>query len=305
MELYQLQCFQTAAKTQHMTQAAELLHITQPALSKNISRLEEDLGVRLFDREGKTIRLNECGLVVQRYAEQLLNGIGDMRAELAEMAAGEAGRIRIGSCFPSQEPNWLLGLIRAFALERPDVSFSLMQYSSRSLATALENRVIDIAISSVPIRSPVITWEELFVENMGIILSANHPLAAKEVISMADLQAERFYCNNANSDVLDLTHYFCAQAGFVPNIHFEGEFPSFIGEAVSRGHGISVISRRGYLRSSSNPDPAPWEANITYRPLKESYCQRVCGLAYLTSRSLSYTMKAFFQSLHQSIQEAE
>ena len=117
MELNQLSCFLQAAKTEHITQAAEQLHMTQPALSKVIARLEDDLGVRLFDREGKHIRLNEYGQVALRYTEQILYTIGDMPAELEEMADGRAGSVRVGSAFPAGEPNWMLNCTRGFALE--------------------------------------------------------------------------------------------------------------------------------------------------------------------------------------------
>ena len=293
MELSQLEYFYETAKREHITQTAEELHITQPALSKVIARLEADLGVKLFHREGKSIRLNEYGRVVQCYTEQLLYSIGDMRAELAELADGMAGSVRLGSSFPSHEPNWVLDCIRQFALSRPNVSFSLQQATTGQLHSALEQREIDIAISSAPIRSQGVVWEELFTEPMGIILSAYHPLAARDTLSLTDLCNERFYCNNANSDVQDLTYQFCEQAGFRPNIHFECEFPSFIGEAVSLGYGISVIARRGFLRSLEKKDRQPWETNIVFRPLKEEYCHRICGLAYLSGRSLPRAVREF------------
>ena len=300
MELNQLEYFYETAKREHITQTADALNITQPALSKAIARLEEDLGAKLFDREGKNIRLNECGQVALRYVEQLLYTIGDMRAELAELSEGKAGKLRLGSSFPSHEPNWLLDSIRSFSLARPDVSVSLIQYSSRQLQNALESRIIDLAVSTAPIRSPDIQWEELFVEKMGIILSVHHPLAGRESLSLSELRQERFYCNNANSDVQDLTYQFCEQAGFQPIIHFEGDYPSFIGEAVSLGYGISMISARGNQRNLQRTTRQPWEDNIVFRPLEEEYCRRVCGLAYLSNRTQTKTVGEFLRHLHEN-----
>jgi len=297
MELSQLEYFVETARREHITQTAEALNITQPALSKSIARLEEDLGVRLFDRDGKNIRLNECGQVALGYAERLLYSLTDMRSVLSELASGQAGKICIGSSFPSQEPNWLLEAVRSFALDRPDVSFQLTQRSSQQLQSALENREIDIAVSSVPIRSADIVWDPLFEEPMGVILSEDHPLAARDSLSLLDLQQERFYCNNANSDVQDLTVQFCRQAGFAPIIHFAGEFPSFIGEAVSLGYGISIISERGYERSKGHGHRNAWEDKITFRLLKEDYCRRICGLARLSGRHQSRTVRDFYQLL--------
>lgn len=297
MELNQLKCFLEVARLEHITQAAEQLHITQPALSKVIARLEDDLGVKLFDREGKNIRLNEYGRVALRYAQRIMYTIGDLQAELEELSTGQAGHLRIGSSFPAGEPNWLLERIRAFALQRPDVGVRFRQYSSARLYAALEGREIDLALSTMPIQEDGVKWRELFVEKMGVILSVHHPLAAREELSVADLSRERFYCNNANSDVQELTYVFCERAGFTPNIHFECEFPSYIGEAVSLGYGISLISERGYLSSLNKTDRKPWEENITFRPLKEDYCRRVCGVACLSERYLPQAVREFYQFL--------
>lgn len=301
MELMQLRYFLEAARRENMTRAAEHLNITQPALSKAIARLEEDLGVRLFDREGKNIRLNEYGQAALRAARQILFTIDDLRAELDELSSGRAGTVRIGSSFPSGEPNWLLEQVRTFALSRPDVGFQLKQYPVQQLQAALEQREIELAVSSAPLREEGILWTELFAEPMGVILSAGHPLAERQELSMEDLRGERFYCNNANSDVQELTYHFCRLAGFRPNVHFEGEFPSFIGRAVSLGYGISIIARRGYEASAHKASREPWEDNIVFRPLKESYCRRVCGVACLKDRRLSTGTRAFYDHLVRSV----
>jgi len=296
MELNQLEYFLETAKREHITQAAEALNITQPALSKTIARLEDDLGVKLCDREGKGIRLNEYGQLVLRYAEKILYTIGDMRAELSEMTRGRLGSLRVGSSFPAGEPNWLLEQIRSFIMDRPDIGFHLQQYSTPQLLASLESRSIDLAISSTPMQDEGIHWTELFVEPMGVILSAHHPLAAREELSLVDLRQERFYCNNANSDLQELTYHFCALAGFKPNVHFECEFPSFIGISVSQGYGISIISRRGYENSQKGVREK-WEENIIFRPLKEEYCRRVCGVAFLETRHLTCVAQEFYQHL--------
>ncbi|MBR1779914.1 MAG: LysR family transcriptional regulator [Oscillospiraceae bacterium] len=305
MELNQLYCFLKVAQLEHMTRAAEQLHITQPALSKNIARLEEDLGVQLFDRQGKNIFLNEYGQVALRYTKQVLYALEDLRAELDEMARAQAGHIRVGSAFPAQEPNFLLSAIRSFALDRPDMKISLFQHAARDLPALLEEREIDVGVTASPIHNPGILWHQLFCERMGIILSADHPLAQHESLSLLDLQMERFYCNNSNSDVHDLTLRFCHQAGFEPTIHFEGDFPSFIGEAISLGYGVSIISQQGYLRSQSRSgDPhAKWENKIVFRPLREAYCQRICGIARLASRSEKSTVGVFYDFLREQCRE--
>lgn len=298
MEINQLECFLQVAKTEHMTQASEKLHMTQPALSKTITRLEEDLGTKLFDREGRNIHLNEQGRIVQHYAEHILNTIGDMRAEISEMTSGQSGSLRIGTAYNGHEPNWLLSCVKDYLIERPDVQFRLQSYPAELLTQALENRDIDLAVSVWPLQDPGIYWKELFSEPMGVIMSANHPLVNKPDLSLSDLRYERFYCNDVNSDSKEITLRICNQAGFQPNIHFECLFPSFIGEAVSRGYGVSIISEQGNIRSAKlplNDGDEDWKSKIIYRSLKEPYCKRICGIAYLDGRHLPPTVLDFYE----------
>ena len=305
MELMQLEYFIETARREHISRTAEALNLTQPALSKSISRLEEDLGVKLFNREGKNIRLNQYGKVALRYAEQIFYNIGDMRAEIEELRGGMAGALRIGSSFPAQEPNWLLGGIREFSFLNPDVSISLRQLPPEALLTALQEREIDLAVSSEPIQAQDVCWQELFSEPMGIILSRDHPLARHKTLSMDQLMNERFYCNNYSSDVSRLTRMFCRMAGFEPNIHFEGDYPTFIGQSVSLGYGISFISQRGFARDSTKKAREPWEENIVYRPVREDYCRRACGLAHLKSHGEFPVLRHFRDTLLEQFHDTE
>ena len=297
MELNQLEYFLETAQREHITQTAEALNITQPALSNSIARLEAELGTKLFVREGRRVRLSESGAIVRRYAQQIMFHLRDMRAELEALEGGMAGALHIGSSFPAQEPNWLLASIRDFSLSYPDVRVSLRQLPPEDLLTALQERQIDLAVSSEPIQAADIHWQELFTEPMGVILSKHHPLARKKLVSMSDLMRERFYCNNASSDVARLTKLFCHLAGFEPNIHFEGDFPSFIGQAVSLGYGVSFISQRGFERDLQKENRTDWEDNIIYRPIREDFCRRTCGLAHLSAHEQFPVLRGFRERL--------
>lgn len=290
MELNQLRCFLHVAQTQHITRSAEQLHITQPALSKVISRLEADLGVKLFEREGKHIYLNEAGKAAVAYIERALQTLGDMQTHLADYAGGQQGHITIATSYPSRTPDWLLECLTGFMRTHPAVSVSQQQMNPIQLQNALEARQIDIAISTTPIESPNIRWEQLFTERLGVIMSRGNPLAEKPVLSMGDLADQKFLCNNANSDVHHLTYTFCGRAGFVPQIYYEGDFPELIGQAISRGTGVSFIAEPRHQKQSGRPDAQDWEHNIVFRPVDAEYCKRDCGLATLKNR---YMPRAF------------
>ena len=305
MELTQLEYFYETAKRQHITQTANALNISQPAISKAINRLENDLNVKLFERDGKNIRLSDAGVIAYRYTEKILHDIDDMKDNLSSFSKAESGKIVIGSCFPNSEPNWLLRAIRSFSLSHPGVNIVLSQFPSDYLPRLLKERRIDIAISTSRITDSELEWEEFFVEPMGVILSEDNPLAQKSVLSITDLQNERFYCNDHNSDVTNLTKKFCQLCGFKPNIVFEGHFPSLIGESVGSNLGISIISLRGYEHSKDHPNQKSYEKKILYRPLKESFCRRECGISFLKNRYLSPSIVHFLDEIAQAYSSSE
>lgn len=288
MELNQLRAFLVAAQQQHMTRAADQMHITQPAMSRMVARLEDELGVRLFDREGKNIRLNDSGRAVQEHAIRIFTELEAMERHLSDLKGGITGPVRVASSFPSREPDWLHDAIRSFLFAYPDVSFRIRQMNPHEIRQALEERQIDLALTVSSIECDTIRWTQLFSEKMGIILSREHPLNQKAQLRVRDLRGERFLCNNSNSDVYDLTRSFCAMAGFEPNIYYEGDSPQFIGEAISRGLGVSFIAESRFAGGKKETS-ALWEDKIVFREIADDFCVRTCGVA---TNARQYATKA-------------
>lgn len=276
VELNQLRAFLVVAQHEHMTRAAEALHVTQPALSRTIARLEEELGVRLFDREGKTIHLNDAGRAVQAHAGAVFAELESMERHLRDLRGSVSGLIRVASSFPSREPDWMHEAIRDFMFAHPDVRFRIRQMSPEQIRRALEDRSIDLALTVSSIQSDEIEWQRVFSEKMGVILGKSHPLSAKKTLCIRDLAGERFLCNNSNSDSYDLTRTFCALAGFEPDIYYEGDSPQLIGELISRGLGVSFIAASRFTVGQGS---APWEKEIVFRGISDDFCRRECGVA--------------------------
>lgn len=293
MNLTNLFYFSKVAEKEHITRAAEELHITQPALSRAISVLESELGVELFDRDGKNIHLNENGLIVRQSAERIFMELDDLQQKLQDSQAGLTGSVCIGSSFPGREPDLVQSCIFEFMQQFPDVSINYMQYSPQTLRKELEEHRIDIAITSMPIHSEDIEWRKVFVEKLGVLIAANHPLAEKAVLKITDLKEEKFFCNNSNSDTQDLTREFCHRAGFEPIIFFQGFFPELIGQAISQGRGVSFLAESRFRRDQCSSVQYGWQENLTFRPVEESYCCRTCGVAYMRKGYHSKAMRQF------------
>ncbi len=293
MNLTNLFYFLKVAEKEHITRAAEELHITQPALSRAISTLESELRVELFERDGKNIHLNENGIILRQTAEKIFFELDELQRKLHDSQAGLTGTICIGSSFPSREPDLVQSCIYEFMQQFPEVSINYMQYSPQKLRKELEEHRIDIAITSMPIHAEEIEWQEVFVEKLGVLIAADHPLAEKAVLKIADLQKEKFFCNNSNSDTQDLTRDFCRRAGFEPIIFFQGFFPELIGQAISQGRGVSFLAESRFRRDQHSSIQYSWQANLTFRPVAESYCCRTCGVAYMRRGYHSKAMRQF------------
>lgn len=295
MNLTNLYYFLKVADIEHMTQAAAQLHITQPALSRAISSLEQELGVELFEREGKNIRLNENGTILRDSAQRIFLELDSLQQRLTDARDGVTGSICISSSFPNREPDLVQMCILEFMNQYPDVAVNYLQHSPTQLQKELEEHRVDLAITSMPIHTADIEYREVFTERLGILISKDHPLAQQETIHVAQLRNERFYCNNANTDTQDLTLEFCRKAGFEPNIFFQGFFPELIGRAVSKGSGVSFLVENRFHRDQETSTQYSWQKNLTFRPVAEDFCCRTCGIAYLKKGYHSKAMQRFYE----------
>ena len=124
MEIFQLKQFQAVAELEHMTRAAQRLNLAQPALSRTIRNLENELGVPLFDRDGRRMRLNENGRILLRYTRQILSSLQDARAEINARKTGTESRIQL--CVHSATA-LLPQLLADFLDVYPDVRFEITQ----------------------------------------------------------------------------------------------------------------------------------------------------------------------------------
>ncbi len=293
MNLTNLAYFLKVAEKEHITQAAEELHITQPALSRAISNLEQELGVQLFEREGKNISLNENGIILQKAAKRIFQELDSLQQRFRDTQDGVSGSLYIGSSFPGREPSLLQKCILDFMQKYPNISIYYLQYSSKQLLETLREHKVDVAITSTQMNYMDVNWQEVFSEKLGLLMSVHHPLAKQEVVHMEDLRYERFFCNNPNSDIQDLTLDFCRQAGFEPTICFQGFFPELIGQSISKGKGVSFLVEQRFLMDQKNSAQFPWSKDLTFRPVAEEYCRRSCGIAYIKRNYHSKAMRLF------------
>ncbi|MFJ5563431.1 LysR family transcriptional regulator [Lysinibacillus xylanilyticus] len=283
MEFLQLKYFQTVARLEHMTKAAEQLQIAQPSLSKTISRLEEDLGVELFDREHRKISLNAAGRIFLNRVDRAFAELNEGQRELNQFIEQDQRSITLAVTIPRVLP----ALLGSFLSKYPDTRFQQFLKPVSSMKKMLMEGELDYCISSVPIEGEDIRWEPLITEEIFLIVPPNHWLARRESVRLEEVKDEAFISMNTGYGFRSLTDQFCREAGFVQNIAFEGDEPTVISDLVRQGLGVAFVSELSWVPKSGE---FPHKLRIV-----EPACQRTIGLAWSEKRYFTPIAKQFRQ----------
>jgi LysR family transcriptional activator of glutamate synthase operon len=241
MELRQLEYFIEVARREHVTQAAEKLHVAQSAVSRQISNLEAELGVQLFIREGRNVKLTPIGRIFLQRVEAAMTEIEKAIQEISEFLDPEAGEIRVG--FPHSLAAYTLPtVVSAFRREHPNIRFQLRQGIAAHLIEDLLKGEIDLAlVSPVPTDHPDVEGHILFTEEMVAILPPNHSLAGNTSIRLKQLENEPFVMFRPGYTLRKIVVEACERAGFKPKIAFEGEETDTIRGLVAAGLGVGLL----------------------------------------------------------------
>ncbi|MEK4873608.1 MULTISPECIES: LysR family transcriptional regulator [Bacillus] len=283
MELLQLKYFQTVARLEHMSKAAEELNIAQPSLSKTIARLEEDLGVPLFDRQNRQIKLNRYGKIFLGRVERAFMELKEGKREILELAERNQHKISLAVSIPRVLPD----LLGSFLKKYPQVHFQQFVHSTSSMKRHLKNGEIDFCISSVPIEDPEIIWQPLFTEEIFLIVPPGHRLEGRETIYLDEVKDESFISMHTGYEIRNLTDEFCRKAGFMPHIAFEGDEPGVIGDLVKQGLGVAFIPAIYWIHQK--------KPTLNRLRILEPTCQRTIGLGWSKRRYFSETARQFHQ----------
>lgn len=240
MELLQLQYFRTAARLEHMTKAAEQLHIAQPALSRTISRLEEDLGVPLFDRVNRQIRLNAFGKAFLAKVEAALSTLEEGRQEVMDMAGLERGVVSIATSTLDR----LSPALAAFREQYPEVSFRINQIApaeTHTIGELLEQGGADLGFG--PMYSYRQGIQELPVLQTEVFLAVprGHRFAHQDSVTLEKIADEPFIEYKLGHPFRQVNDEISRRAGIQRTIVCEVEEPSALSSLVQAGLGLAFI----------------------------------------------------------------
>lgn len=239
MKLDQLRYFVAVARAGTFTRAAEQEGVAQPSLSQQMQKLEDSLGVSLFERHSRYVCLTRAGERLLPQAQSLLRQAAEATQSLTELTNRVSGRLAAGA-IPTVMPYWLAPHIASFRSRYPDVDLRIIENNTARLVEGLQNGDLDVAIISLPIAFRDVVSNELFREDLLLVLPNTHPKATLRHIEPRKLAGERLL-------VLREGHCFrkdalaaCRRGLHEPGTVFESDQFSSIFALVASGFGISV-----------------------------------------------------------------
>jgi DNA-binding transcriptional LysR family regulator len=242
MELRDLRYFVAVAQHRNFSRAAEQLHVSQPALSEQIRKLEDELGAPLFERTSRGAMLTDAGAALLPQARSVL-AQADVAAETVRMVAhGVAGTLTIG-LIDSAALGILPPLVRRFTARYPNVKLRLRELGTRRQLEAVEAGDIDVGIVGGPVWHDGIAGQRIATESLLVALPAEHRLAAQKAVRLADLRDDGFitYPADRGAGLLEETLRLCHDAGFDPKIVQEANEMTTICGIVAAGLGVAIV----------------------------------------------------------------
>lgn len=251
-----LSIVQEVEKLGSLTAAANALHVTQPALSHSMKKLEQQLGTDIWLREGRHLRLTQAGQYLLEVAHRVLPQLSLAEERLQQFAQGERGTLRIGmECHPCYQ--WLLKIVSPYLAAWPDVDVDVKQKFQFGGMGALFGYDIDLLVTPDPLDKPGLVFEPVFDFEQVLVVAGNHKLANEDYINPKQLMNEVLVTYPVPPDRLDIFSLFLTPAGIVPKRHKPIETTDIMLQMVASGRGVAALPRWLVLEYAEKMDVVP------------------------------------------------
>lgn len=256
LERTHLEIILAVAQHGSLTAAAEKLHLTQSALSHTVRKLEEQLGLAVWYREGRSLRSTQAGEYLLSVANRLLPQLAHAEERLRQFAQGERGSLRIGmECHPCYQ--WLLKIVSPYLAEWPDVDVDVKQKFQFGGIGALFAYEIDMLVTPDPLYKPGLTFEPVFDYEQVLVVGSQHPLRGAEYVLPDQLSDETLITYPVAIERLDIYNLFLIPAGIAPKRHKIIETTDIMLQMVASGRGVTALPRWLVEEQSAKFDVAP------------------------------------------------
>ena len=282
MNLEELHWFVVLAETQHVTDAAAELQVSQPTLSRALARFEREAGTPLFDRVNRRLRRNAYGQIMLEHARRSIAEIQAATARISALRDPDTGRVRLA--FLHSLASWYVPeQLRRFRETAPAIGFDLFQGPAHEITQRVLDGQVDIAITAPRPESSDFGWRRLYVDQLCLAVPHGHRLADRARVRLSAAAGEPFVALAEQAGLRQLTDQLLAEDNVKPEIVFEAtEIPTVEG-LVAAGFGVAVI-------------PVPRDGGkvkTVHVPISNAGAKREVGLAWDKARDLSPPAKRF------------
>ena len=287
MEFHQLRYFCAVAELGSFSRAAEHSHVSQPSLSQQILKLEAELGARLFDRLGRSVRLTDAGKSFLPRARAVLRELAAARGDVSESKDSLSGQVSVG-VIPTIAPYFLPPILAEFSKRFPEAAVSITEEITPVLLDRLRSGSLDLAILALPVRGHEFESLPLLTESFYAALPVRHRLAKRKTVALRDLRKEPFLLLRDGHCFRENAVAACDRARVSPQVVFEsGQFASLLG-LVRAGVGVSLVPAMAVDRG---------HAQVRFVRISDQHATRTIGALTLRGRSLSRVHRAFLSAL--------
>ncbi|WSD60471.1 LysR family transcriptional regulator [Actinacidiphila glaucinigra] len=273
--------FAAVARHEHVTRAARELGVPQSTLSRAMVRLELDLGVTLFARQGRTVSLTPAGHGFLASVERALGEVERSAESVRADADPQSGRVAFGFLH-TLGPETVPALLRAFRADHPRIRFQLVQNYGEAMLAGLRAGELDLCLTSPVPDAPDLVVRRLDEQRLRLVVPADHRLASRRRVRLAEASGELFVSLEAGYGLRRITDALCAEAGFTPRVAFEGEEAETLRGLVAAGLGVALL-----------PPPLVPRPGVVELTVTAPRAAREIGVAWLGGRADTAPVAAF------------
>lgn len=276
------------ADTASFRRAAESVHLSQPAFSRRIAKLEEALGVRLFERTTRTVSLTAVGREFVHEARELLSGLEETLLGMADIATTRAGEVTV-ACVPSAAYYYLPQFIRGFREQFPRIRVRVIDEAANTVLASVVRGEADFGLNFIGTQEPQVEFQAILEEPFVLACRRDHPLAKKRRVAWAELSHHDYMTVSKSSGNRLLIDLALARAKVRPQWFYEMRHVSTMLGLVEAGLGVAAVPRLAL--------PAAEHPGIAIVPLVEPALTRTLGLIRRRGQQLSPAAQAFYAML--------
>ena len=278
-----LRTFVEVSRSEHLGRAAEVLQTDQSTVSRKVARLEQEVGVALFERIGRSIRLTRAGRRFVGRAERILGELRDAVAEAAGSVSAESGEVHLGFLH-TVGARWLPERLARFLEQHPGVRFVLDEGTAAEVVAGLLDGRYDLGIlGPPPSNAPELDVVPLFRERVSVVVPSQHRLVGRSALTLQDVSGEQLILPRSRSGLRRVIDDAFARQGLAENVAYEGDDFTIVQGLVEAGLGITLLPM---------PLPNP-SSRVVVVPLRDPPITRTMAIAWDRRRALPPAAQLF------------